>query len=816
MLILLSLFSATVGAQIPATDTPDRTQMAKEVVFSSEGSTFYASVERNNKRYPIAQIPKLHVGDALIIDLPANVGKQIAFVGVAFIPRPGEEVLQEFKQVVDGSKTNLSFSVKDPDSKILIFLAPAQGNFFSSKTTLEKAVIENSESMRSSAKSLSVASNTATGIDQYLNNILSAQPAGNREEAIQQIGKNFGYTVSSKCVTESGVNRKCITTDFMINANLKSAPNNGNAVFNTFLTFLSPEALATAQLGAAFIKLFTMPSAEYEYLYSVGYLSSERGSNSSRVDLMLPKTPTLSGSKLSVQIWSPTFEENETAPALAFKSDAICLAGDFQLSEKTDASKILVKPYGTEWKLTLYSDRDKTIGEYDLVPNPLKKSFGVKDIDRILPQLASWSGKRVRGAVSYKWAGQNVTPLPLPIAIPDTAAKISASLMPVAAVAGEDLALTFDTAAAPCIQSVAIDSDPQAAKAKIETSVDQAVAIFKGSSLTPGDKTLILNVAGYSTSGTIPLKVTPAAPIIKSIVAYSGDSQITVQGMGLDRIASLTIDNLVFTPVATTWASSGSGPDTTQNIQLTAPDGLGAPGAKSAVLAFTDNNPAKKTISIAVREPRPVAQVSKKYVYARLDDWKNWDIWDWTKPQSLILPISAVATVELSVAPPTTAFSGDTLVVIQRADGSGQIVLIPDSYPDSKRKLRVQIKLPPKIQEAFNGDGTYSYFVRDKGVDGNPRELPFTFVRLPIVDSSVACAESGSYDVTVSDRSLIYSIGPSAREESLSFDPCSDSDKCLKVQGPLDKLLYSKIVDASNIIPIKVSVPSCSARAQSM
>jgi hypothetical protein len=805
LLGLLLFFSVTVSAQ----QTSATIQTPKEATFSYEGSMLYVSIERNKTRYPLSQIPKLHKGDTVIVEFPSNVDRNF-ILGAAFIPRPGQKPSIEFKKLSDGT-ANLKFSVTDPESKLLFFLAPSISIYDNSIETIRKAIEMNSSQLRKSTTDLTEASKAISAIDQILGNILTAQTATTRADALRTLGQDFGYTVSNKCISQDAISRKCAVTDFLANVKLDKVDNLNKAVVDTFINYLPPQAGSTVQLVAALIYFFQASGSDYEYLYSVGYISPDSKTRS-KVELMLSKALQLSGKTVSVQVWAPAFEDEETPPALAFSPPAVCIAGNLEVSDKNAATTIFSKPYVTEWKLTLYSE-NKFVQKYELIPNPTNTSLFVKGGDSILPSLASWAGKRMKGEVSFKWAGEELAPVPVSVVIPDTAANIASSLKPAVAVEKEGLTLTFDSAAASCIQSLAIARNPQAIQAKIAMSVDSVTATFDESVLPAGAQNMILNVVGDPKAAIIPLEVASEVPSIKNIVAYSADSSIKVQGMRLDRIASLTLDGQKFMPVEGSWKLSSDDLDSVQNLELRASGAIGTASAKTATLAFTGDVPAARQIPIIVHDPRPTAKVISSRIMGRDASLNNWSVWTWAGAAPPLLPVSASALVDFSPDPPTKAFSTKARLVIQREDASDQKEIIPESI--SADRLRARVSLPSSIKDSFNGGGNFSYFIRDNNVDGNPRNLPFTFVRLPVITSPLKCDATGAYAVMVSNPYIVESLGTSESDLSQP-DSCADQSGCLKVSGTISGKLFGIVSDARDqVLSIAVSAPTCTAQGAS-
>jgi hypothetical protein len=779
--------------------------------FDLDGPRMQAKVTRAGKTLPIGTVANLAAGDRLWIhpDLPEKEGARYVLV-VAFLrgsvnPPPDNWFTKAETWNKKIREEGLYVTVPDGAQQVLVFLAPETGGDFS---TLRNAVRGRPGAFVRAAQDLHQASLDRARLDTYLAAVKTVDNGDPKavQDQTKLLARSLNIKVDQQCFdkpTEQQAPCLVQNPDSLVLDNGRSA-----SVVQQITGGAAGDMLAqmsyTQQAGSGYYSVYvgtvldmakildSFHTAEYQYLPA----------------LAMPKGDTLA-LKLNNP---PSFHKPQSVLVVGFPA---VQSADLPVMHAVDAKNILcaqTKPlvlpvvgapyvfstgYAHDFVLKVQNKAGQSV-DIPATPDPMQGGFVVDaqalEAQKLAPSatgtLHGYWGFDAFAGPSFHLAGAH--PEQWTLASADQHALI----------VGRKDTVHLDAAVTACVDGVtAKDAEGKTLDAAWKATKPGEIQVDVPLDNEPaGSVNLMVKQTGLDKPDQVPLHTYSEAGRLDSFKVYAGDHQGILKGTRLDEVATMSVNNVVFSP---TGGLTHTGSE--DSLLLTAPESTSFHQDEKIAAKVTLKDGRVLDLDTTVQSPRPSVKLLNKSVHS---DGPSSQVQLGSQDE---LPEHAKLTFFVQ-AP--SVFPRDQKIEVASQDngfstvlhvGEGGIVL-----QDSKTAL---VRLDPA--KAFGGSAFGPLRFRPisgDGVQGDWQPLA-TLVRVPEL-KELKCAEGAPLCTLVgTDLFLLQQVGVDAQLASAVTVPEGFGDNSLNVPRP-NGTLYFKLRDDPAVVNTAV-LPVTSLPAQS-
>jgi hypothetical protein len=769
--------------------------LADPTPFDLSGPTLRVIVTRAGKPLPIAAVPNLAEGDQLSIraDLPSDESAHYllvaAFLRGATNPPPDAWFSQAETWTRKG-KAGLTLTVPAGAQQVVLFLAPETGGDFS---TLRSAVRGRPGAFVRASQDLNQATLDRSRLDAFVREVQTRDPAdpGRIARITPDLTRSLAIKLNPDCLEKMpDLQSACL----MQNQDALVLNDGHSSALSDTLTGpgadLALQLSATPQGGLGYYSpyiaavrdiigiLGSFHTAKYQYIPG---LKVERGE---RISLLLNTAPSFQNPKSVLVTALPAVGPPRTPPLVVANSDApVCASGSRFVVPVGGAPLVFSTGYAHDMALRIRAGQGQPI-DLPATADAEKGGFVIANASAKLAGL----GPSVKATLHGIWGFE-------PFDGPGVALQLAAAGQwhipdqdQRSLVAGRADTLRLDGGAAGCVESVTLrlpsgDTRPVEWKA---SAPDRLALTLPLANVPAGAMSLLVKQTGIKDADVVPLRTYTESGRIDGFDLHAGDSAGVLRGSRLDQVASLSIDDLSFTPG--TLARGGQGDE----LQLaTANAGvantLGAGQTKTARILFKDGR--SDTVKLVVGSSRPSVAIVAR----------NLKVAPETAPVSVRLTDPAElphgATLTFSLRLTNGNWAGDDVVEIATASGSTSTRLAVGSGLALQDRQVAVVALD--TAKAF-GNATFGplrFRVVQKDIASNWQPLA-TLVRLPALHQ-LNCPGSAGTPCELDGDSLylIQSLATDPGFRNTTDLPDGYIGTTFKVPHPVDGKLYVKLRD---------------------
>ncbi len=791
--------------------------------FDLDGPRIQAKVTRNGKTLPIGAVASLAAGDRVWVhpDLPEKEGARYVLV-VAFLrgsvnPPPENWFIKAETWNKKVREEGIYVTVPEGAQQVLLFLAPETGGDFS---TLRNAVRGRPGAFVRASQDLHQASLDRARLDTYLAAVKSQVPqaldASDPKAGADQtklLARSLNIKVDQQCFdkpTEQQAPCLVQNPDSLVLDNGRSASLVQTATSGPAADMLAQMSY-TQQAGSGYYSVYvgtvmdmakildSFHTAEYQYLPA---LAMPKGDT---LMLKLNNPPSFHKPQSVLVVGLPAVQTAEASPDLPLMravdpKNILCAEKKPVVLQMVGAPYVFATSYAHDFVLRVQNKSGQSV-DIPVTPDPMQGGFVVNEKALEAQNLAG----AATGTLHGYWGFEPVEGPKYHLVSAHPQQWTLASADQHALIVGRKDTVHLDAPEVACVEGVTVkDSAGKTLDATWKAVKPNQIQVdMPLDSEQAGAVSLQVKQVGLEKADQVPLHTYSEAGRLDSFKLYAGDHQGVLKGTRLDEVATMTVNNVVFSPAA---ALTHNGSE--DSLMLAAPD--------SAASSFhvDDKVVAKVTLKdgraldleSTVQSPRPNVKLMNKSV--RSDG-----------PASVVqlssqdeLPEHAKLTFFVQ-AP--TSFPRDQRIEVASNDSSFSTVLrVGDGgivLQDSKTAL---VTLDPT--KAFGGSAFGPLRFRPISVDGVQGDWQplATLVRVPQL-TELKCAEGAPLCTLVgTNLFLLDQVGIDAQLANPVTVPEGFGESTLSVPRP-NGTLYLKLRDDpavvnTAVLPVTVE-PSQSA-----
>jgi hypothetical protein len=767
--------------------------------FDLDGPRIQAKVTRDGKTLPIGTVAALAAGDRLWIhpDLPEHDGARYVLV-VAFLrgsvnPPPENWFTKAETWNKKIHDEGLYVTVPEGAEQALLFLAPETGGDFG---TLRNAVRGRPGAFVRAAQDLHQASLDRARLDTYLAAVKSADTGDPKlvEDQTKLLARSLNIKVDQQCFdkpTEQQAPCLVQNPDSLVLDNGRSA-----SVVQTLTSGASGDMLSqmsyTQQAGGGYYSVYvgtvldmvkildSFHTAEYQYLPA---LAMPKGDT---LVLKLNNPPSFHKPQSVLVVGLPAVREPELPVMHAVDSkNTLCAQKKPLVLPVVGAPYVFSTSYAHDFVLRVQSKSGQSV-DIPATPDPMLGGF-VVDAKALEAQTLAPS---VTGTLHGYWgfAPFEGPSFHLVSAHPEQWTLASADQH--ALIVGRKDTVHLDSAEAACVDGVTVkDAEGKTLDATWKTVKPNEIQIdmpLDGASA--GAVNLQVKQLGLEKPDQVPLHTYSEAGRLDSFKLHAGDRQGVLKGSRLDEVATLTLNDVPFSPAA---ALTHTGSEDSLLLGTPQVPSLHPDDKVVAKVMLKDGRVLE--VDATVQSPRPSVKLMNKSVHS---DGAASVVQLGSQDE---LPDHAQLTFFVQAVAPA-AFPRDQTIEVASNDnsfskvlhvGEGGIVL-----QDSKTAL---VTLDPA--KAFGGSafGPLRFrAVSAEGIQGDWQPLA-TLVRVPQL-KELRCAEGApSCTLVGTDLFLLDQVGADAQLSNAVTVPEGFGDTALNVPRP-NGALYLKLRDDPAVV----------------
>jgi hypothetical protein len=765
--------------------------------FDLDGPRIQAKVTRGGKTLPIGTVANLAAGDRLWVhpDFSEKQGARYVLV-VAFLrgsvnPPPENWFTKAETWNKKIREEGLYVTVPEGAQQVLLFLAPETGGDF---PTLRNAVRGRPGAFVRAAQDLHQASLDRARLDTYLAGVKTVDTGDPKvvEDQTKLLARSLNIKVDQQCFdkpTEQQAPCLMQNPDSLVLDNGRS-----QSVVQQLTGGSAGDMLAqmsyTQQAGGGYYSVYvgtvldmakildSFHTAEYQYLPA---LAMPKGDT---LALKLNNPPSFHKPQSVLVVGLPAVQSPELPVLHAVDAKStLCAQTKPLLLPVVGAPYVFATGYAHDFVLRVQNKGGQSV-DLPVTADPMQGGF-VVDAQALAAQKLS---PNVSGTLHGYWGFDSFEGPSFHLASAHPEQWTLASSDQHALIVGRKDTVHLDAAEVACVDGVTVkdaagktlDATWKAVK-PTQIQIDMPLDSEQAGSLN-----LLVKQVGLEKPDQVPLHTYSEAGKLDSFKLYAGDHQGVLKGTRLDEVATMTVNNVVFSPAGTL---SHSGNE--DSLQMTAPPSASFNKDDKLAAKVTLKDGRALDLDATVQSPRPSVKLMNKSVHS-------------DGPASVVqlgsqdeLPDHAKLTFFVQ-AP--EAFPRDQKIEVASADngfstmlrvGEGGIVL-----QDSKTAL---VTLDPT--KAFGGSAFGPLRFRPisgDGVQGDWQPLA-TLVRVPQL-KELKCAEGAPLCTLVgTDLFLLQQVGTDAQLANAVTVPEGFGDTSLNVPRP-NGTLYLKLRDDPAVV----------------
>jgi hypothetical protein len=765
--------------------------------FDLDGPRIQAKVTRGGKTLPIGTVANLAAGDRLWVhpDFSEKQGARYVLV-VAFLrgsvnPPPENWFTKAETWNKKIREEGLYVTVPEGAQQVLLFLAPETGGDF---PTLRNAVRGRPGAFVRAAQDLHQASLDRARLDTYLAGVKTVDTGDPKvvEDQTKLLARSLNIKVDQQCFdkpTEQQAPCLMQNPDSLVLDNGRS-----QSVVQQLTGGSAGDMLAqmsyTQQAGGGYYSVYvgtvldmakildSFHTAEYQYLPA---LAMPKGDT---LALKLNNPPSFHKPQSVLVVGLPAVQAPELPVLHAVDAKStLCAQTKPLLLPVVGAPYVFATGYAHDFVLRVQNKAGQSV-DLPVTADPMQGGF-VVDAQALAAQKLS---PNVSGTLHGYWGFDSFEGPSFHLASAHPEQWTLASSDQHALIVGRKDTVHLDAAEVACVDGVTVkdaagktlDATWKAVK-PTQIQIDMPLDSEQAGSLN-----LLVKQVGLEKPDQVPLHTYSEAGKLDSFKLYAGDHQGVLKGTRLDEVATMTVNNVVFSPAGTL---SHSGNE--DSLLMTAPPSASFNKDDKLAAKVTLKDGRALDLDATVQSPRPSVKLMNKSVHS-------------DGPASVVqlgsqdeLPDHAKLTFFVQ-AP--EAFPRDQKIEVASADngfstmlkvGEGGIVL-----QDSKTAL---VTLDPT--KAFGGSAFGPLRFRPisgDGVQGDWQPLA-TLVRVPQL-KELKCAEGAPLCTLVgTDLFLLQQVGTDAQLANAVTVPEGFGDTSLNVPRP-NGTLYLKLRDDPAVV----------------
>jgi hypothetical protein len=765
--------------------------------FDLDGPRIQAKVTRGGKTLPIGTVANLAAGDRLWVhpDFSEKQGARYVLV-VAFLrgsvnPPPENWFTKAETWNKKIREEGLYVTVPEGAQQVLLFLAPETGGDF---PTLRNAVRGRPGAFVRAAQDLHQASLDRARLDTYLAGVKTVDTGDPKvvEDQTKLLARSLNIKVDQQCFdkpTEQQAPCLMQNPDSLVLDNGRS-----QSVVQQLTGGSAGDMLAqmsyTQQAGGGYYSVYvgtvmdmakildSFHTAEYQYLPA---LAIPKGDT---LALKLNNPPSFHKPQSVLVVGLPAVQAPELPVLHAVDAKStLCAQTKPLLLPVVGAPYVFATGYAHDFVLRVQNKAGQSV-DLPVTADPMQGGF-VVDAQALAAQKLS---PNVSGTLHGYWGFDSFEGPSFHLASAHPEQWTLASSDQHALIVGRKDTVHLDAAEVACVDGVTVkdaagktlDAAWKAVK-PTQIQIDMPLDSEQAGSLS-----LLVKQVGLEKPDQVPLHTYSEAGKLDSFKLYAGDHQGVLKGTRLDEVATMTVNNVVFSPAGTL---SHSGNE--DSLLMTAPPSASFNKDDKLAAKVTLKDGRALDLDATVQSPRPSVKLMNKSVHS-------------DGPASVVqlgsqdeLPDHAKLTFFVQ-AP--EAFPRDQKIEVASADngfstmlrvGEGGIVL-----QDSKTAL---VTLDPT--KAFGGSAFGPLRFRPisgDGVQGDWQPLA-TLVRVPQL-KELKCAEGAPLCTLVgTDLFLLQQVGTDAQLANAVTVPEGFGDTSLNVPRP-NGTLYLKLRDDPAVV----------------
>jgi hypothetical protein len=789
--------------------------------FDLDGPRIQAKVTRNGKTLPIGAVASLAAGDRVWVhpDLPEKEGARYVLV-VAFLrgsvnPPPENWFIKAETWNKKVREEGINVTVPDGAQQVLLFLAPETGGDFS---TVRNAVRGRPGAFVRASQDLHQASLDRARLDTYLaavkaQGLDTGDPKAVEDQA-KLLARSLNIKVDQQCFdkpTEQQAPCLVQNPDSLVLDNGRSA-----SIVQTATSGPAADMLAqmsyTQQAGSGYYSVYvgtvmdmakildSFHTAEYQYLPA---LAMPKGDT---LVLKLNNPPSFHKPQSVLVVGLPTVQNAEVPPDLPLMravdpKNILCAQKKPVVLQMVGAPYVFATSYAHDFVLRVQNKSGQSV-DIPVTPDPVQGGFVVNEKALEAQNLSG----AATGTLHGYWGFDPVEgpKYQLASAHPQQWTLVSADQH--ALIVGRKDTVHLEAPEVACVEGVTVkDSAGKALDASWKAVNPKQIQVdMPLDSEQAGAVSLQVKQDGLEKPDQVPLHTYSEAGRLDSFKLYAGDHQGVLKGTRLDEVATMTVNNVVFSPAATLTHSGSE-----DSLVLSAPESAAStfhPDDK-VVAKVTLKDGRALDLESTVQTPRPSVKLMNKSVHS-------------DGPASVVqlssqdeLPEHAKLTFFVQAVGPAS-FPRDQRIEVASNDSSFSTVLRVGEggivLQDSKTAL---VTLDPT--KAFGGSAFGPLRFRPVGADGVQGDWQplATLVRVPQL-KELKCAEGAPLCTLVgTDLFLLDQVGIDAQLANAVTVPEGFGESTLSVPRP-NGTLYLKLRDDPAVVNTAV-VPVTTAPSQS-
>ena len=765
--------------------------------FDLDGPRIQAKVTRNGLTLPIGNVATLAAGDRLWIhpDLPEKEGARYVLV-VAFLrgsvnPPPENWFTKAETWNKKVREEGIYVTVPQGAEQVLVFLAPETGGDF---PTLRNAVRGRPGAFVRAAQDLHQASLDRARLDTYLAAVKSVDNGDPKavEEQTKLLARSLNIKVDQQCFdkpTEQQAPCLVQNPDSLVLDNGRSASVVQQLTSGTSGDMLSQMSY-TQQAGGGYYSVYvgtvidmakildSFHTAEYQYLPA---LAMPKGDT---LALKLNNPPSFHKPQSVLVVGLPAVKAAEMPVLHAVDpKNPLCAQKKPLLLPAVGAPYVFSTGYAHDFVLRVQNKSGQSV-DIPATVDPLQGGFLVSQKALDAQSLAP----SVTGTLHGYWGFDPFTGPAFHLVSAHPEHWTLASADQHALIVGRKDTVHLDSAVdAACVDGVTVkDADGKTLDTTWKTVKPNQIQIdMPLDSQQAGTVNLEVKQVGLEKPDQVPLHTYSEAGRLDSFKIYAGDHQGVLKGTRLDEVATMTVNNVAFSPAAALTHTNSE-----DSLLFAAPETVGFHPDDKAVVKVTLKDGRELNLDATVQSPRPSLKLLNKSVHADgisvVQLGSQDELPDHAKLTFFVqAPVAFPRDQKIEVASNDNGFSSVLRV------GEGGIVL-----QDNKTAL---VTLDPA--KAFGGSAFGPIRFRPVSADGVAGDWQplVTLVRVPVL-KELMCAEGAPLCKLVgTDLFLLQQVGIDAQLANAVTVPEGFGDTTLNVPRP-NGTLYLKLRDDPSVV----------------
>jgi hypothetical protein len=767
--------------------------------FDLDGPRIQAKVTRAGKTLPIGSVATLAAGDRLWVhpDLPEKEGARyvmvIAFLRGSVNPPPENWFTKAETWNKKIREEGLYVTVPEGAQQVLLFLAPETGGDFS---TLRNAVRGRPGAFVRAAQDLHQASLDRGRLDTYLAAMKGVDSSDPKEveDQTKLLARSLNIKVDQQCFdkpTEQQAPCLVQNPDSLVLDNGRSA-SAVQAVTSGAAGDMLAQMSYTQQAGSGYYSVYvgtvldmakildSFHTAEYQYLPALAMAKGDT------LALKLNNPPSFHKPQSVLVVGFPAVQAAELPVLHAVDAKStLCAQKKPLVLQAIGAPYVFSSSYAHDFVFRVQNKSGQSV-DLPASPDPMQGGFVVNEQALEAQKLAGSATGTLHGYWGFDaFEGPSFH---LASAHPEQWTLASADQH--ALIVGRKDTVHLDAPEVACVDGVTVkdaegktlDATWKAVKAN-EIQIDMPLDSEQASTVN-----LMVKQVGLDKADQVPLHTYSEAGRLDSFKLYAGDHQGVLKGTRLDEVASMAVDNVVFSPAG---ALTHNGSE--DSLLLTAPQSASFHQDDQIVAKVTLKDGRVLDLKATVQSPRPSVKLMNKSVHS---DEQASVVQLGSEDE---LPEHAKLTFFVQAVSPAS-FPRDQKIEVSSEDngfsttlrvGEGGIVL-----QDSKTALAT---LDPA--KAFGGSafGPLRFRpVSGDGVQGDWQPLA-TLVRVPQLKELKCAAGAPLCTLVGTDLFLLQQVGTDAQLANAVTVPEGFGDSSLSIPRP-NGTLYLKLRDDPAVV----------------